>query len=233
MTGQVSSGSATENSNRRTTKVTTRTTLCHSFARRFRRNDKSSRRGCTSRGSGSTKHNSTGGRLPTTRRLRRCGRPTQTRPLRHVRCDRPAGRGENVLAVTLGNGWYNPLPLRMWGRHNLRDALTDRPAVSRRKVGDSRRRRHVGHNGERHVVEGGGGPCCAITCTWAKSTTRAETPGWEQAGFDDSTWRQAVCVEGPGGILQPRMRPGGRARTVAGSRRQHAACRRACRRSRT
>ncbi len=23
--------------------------------------------------------------------------------------------GENVIAVELGNGWYNPLPLRMWG----------------------------------------------------------------------------------------------------------------------
>ena len=33
-------------------------------------------------------------------------------------------RGENVLAVTLGNGWYNPLPLRMWGSLNLRNALT-------------------------------------------------------------------------------------------------------------
>lgn len=33
-------------------------------------------------------------------------------------------RGENCLGVTLGNGWYNPLPLRMWGRRNLREHLT-------------------------------------------------------------------------------------------------------------
>ena len=32
-------------------------------------------------------------------------------------------RGENVLGVTLGNGWYNPLPLKMWGRVNIRNAL--------------------------------------------------------------------------------------------------------------
>ena len=32
--------------------------------------------------------------------------------------------GSNVLAVTLGNGWYNPLPLRMWGHLNLREHLT-------------------------------------------------------------------------------------------------------------
>ncbi len=32
--------------------------------------------------------------------------------------------GSNSLGVTLGNGWYNPLPLRMWGHLNLREHLT-------------------------------------------------------------------------------------------------------------
>ena len=32
--------------------------------------------------------------------------------------------GANCIGVTLGNGWYNPLPLRMWGRLNLREYLT-------------------------------------------------------------------------------------------------------------
>ena len=31
---------------------------------------------------------------------------------------------ENVLRVELGNGWYNPLPLRMWYTYNLREALS-------------------------------------------------------------------------------------------------------------
>ena len=30
-------------------------------------------------------------------------------------------RGTNAIGVTLGNGWYNPLPLRMWGHLNLRE----------------------------------------------------------------------------------------------------------------
>ncbi|MEM7660310.1 MAG: family 78 glycoside hydrolase catalytic domain, partial [Bacteroidota bacterium] len=33
------------------------------------------------------------------------------------------GVGENVLGVMLGNGWYNPLPLRLFGRWNLREIL--------------------------------------------------------------------------------------------------------------
>ncbi len=32
--------------------------------------------------------------------------------------------GGNCLGVTLGNGWYNPLPLKMWGHKNIRKFLT-------------------------------------------------------------------------------------------------------------
>lgn len=34
------------------------------------------------------------------------------------------GTARNVLAVSLGSGWWNPLPLLFWGHLNLRDALT-------------------------------------------------------------------------------------------------------------
>lgn len=37
---------------------------------------------------------------------------------------------ENALCVELGNGWFNPLPLKMWYVYNLRDALaTGTPCV--------------------------------------------------------------------------------------------------------
>lgn len=31
--------------------------------------------------------------------------------------------GSNCIGVSLGNGWYNPLPLRMWGHLNIRKSL--------------------------------------------------------------------------------------------------------------
>ena len=31
--------------------------------------------------------------------------------------------GANTLTLELGNGWWNPLPMKMWGRYNLRDTL--------------------------------------------------------------------------------------------------------------
>lgn len=37
-------------------------------------------------------------------------------------------KGDNVMSVMLGNGWYNPLPLRMFSRFNLREVQeTGRP----------------------------------------------------------------------------------------------------------
>lgn len=33
-------------------------------------------------------------------------------------------KGKNKLGAIVGNGWYNLLPLRFWGRHTFRDALT-------------------------------------------------------------------------------------------------------------
>ena len=32
-------------------------------------------------------------------------------------------RGANVLELHIGNGWYNLLPMKMWGRYNLRQTL--------------------------------------------------------------------------------------------------------------
>jgi alpha-L-rhamnosidase len=42
---------------------------------------------------------------------------------------------KNCIGVTLGNGFYNPLPLKKWVRRNLRDVLkTGRPVFIRKIV---------------------------------------------------------------------------------------------------
>ena len=39
-------------------------------------------------------------------------------------------KNANVVGVMLGNGWYNPLPLKLFGRYNLRDYQeTGRPIL--------------------------------------------------------------------------------------------------------
>lgn len=116
--------------------------------------------------------------------------------------------GDNSLTVTVGNGWYNPLPLCMWGRFNLRDALAvGRPClVAKLEIEyDDGTTETVVSDTSWKVAEG---PLVRNSLYLGEVyDARRETPGWQEAGFDDGAWRPAVHVEGPGGVLQPRVAP--------------------------
>lgn len=102
-------------------------------------------------------------------------------------------RGRNAIGVMLGNGWFNPLPLKMWGSLNLRDHLTiGEPRLCVQLVVD---------------YADGSSETIATDETWKTSPgpilrnsvylgelydARREQPGWDKAGFDDSEWEQAV-----------------------------------------
>jgi len=117
-------------------------------------------------------------------------------------------RGTNCLGVMLGNGWFNPLPMRMWGNLNLREHLaigrprfiaqlevryrdgTIQTICSERswRVGESEIRRNNIYLGE--VVD-----------------ARRAQPGWDKPRFDDSNWRQAQPVSQPIGALVAQPQP--------------------------
>jgi alpha-L-rhamnosidase len=117
--------------------------------------------------------------------------------------------GRNCLGVTLGNGWYNPLPLLMWGRKNLRTHLpVGRPRLIAQlnlsyedgssesirsdeswKVTDGPILRNNIYLGE--VFDG-----------------RKEIPGWDLPGFDDSAWSSARSADEPiGGLVAQPLEP--------------------------
>jgi len=116
--------------------------------------------------------------------------------------------GENCLGVTLGNGWYNPLPLRMWGRLNLREHLpTGRPCLIAQleiqfadgtswtltsdtswKVGEGPIRRNNIYLGEVYDA-------------------RREVPGWDRPGLEDADWENAVEAPHPGGRMEAQPQP--------------------------
>jgi alpha-L-rhamnosidase len=111
--------------------------------------------------------------------------------------------GRAAVGIILGNGWYDPLPLRMWGRFNLREALTvGRPRAILQlnieyadgtkdevvtdeswKVGDSPIIRNSVYLGEVYDA-------------------RREQPGWDKPGFDDRNWGAAVPAAEPIGPLR-------------------------------
>ncbi|MCP5537391.1 MAG: family 78 glycoside hydrolase catalytic domain [Akkermansiaceae bacterium] len=134
--------------------------------------------------------------------------PLWTRPDKRVfystfDVTRNLAAGNNCLGVTLGNGWYNPLPLRMWGRKNLREHLpVGRPQFIARLH-----------------IEYADGSSTAITtdATWKvtqgpilrnniylgeKVDARRNIPEWDQPGLDDSDWKTARAAPAPEGRLQ-------------------------------
>jgi alpha-L-rhamnosidase len=116
--------------------------------------------------------------------------------------------GSNCLGLALGNGWYNPLPLRMWGHRNIREALVNgRPRVIACLV--------VEHpDGTRTIVTTGpgwttaGGPALRNSIYLGEERdARRALPGWDQAGFDDSQWRPARVTEDLLDSLRPLLMP--------------------------
>jgi len=106
--------------------------------------------------------------------------------------------GTNDIRVLLGNGWYNPLPLRFWGRINFREALT----IGRPKVLANLR----------------------IVYTDGSVETIATDESWQTAESSilrnnvflgekidgrkkPSDWTAAVAVKAPGGQLVAAMMP--------------------------
>jgi alpha-L-rhamnosidase len=116
--------------------------------------------------------------------------------------------GGNCLGVSLGNGFYNPLPLRKWGRRNLRNDLTvGKPAflaklvinykngTSREIISDTTWKYSYGPIRKNSVYLG------------VAYDARKELKGWDLFGFDERLWKLAKIGNKPGGKLQKAFFP--------------------------
>ncbi|MBT29392.1 MAG: hypothetical protein CMO01_06985 [Thalassobius sp.] len=117
-------------------------------------------------------------------------------------------QGKNSVEIILGNGFYNPLPMKMWGNLNLRNALpTGIPAVIAKLVLKDT-------NGEIKEI--------VTDETWKYTSgpilknsvyigevydANLEVNGWQNPDFDDANWKNSVVVAGPGGELQKSIMP--------------------------
>lgn len=116
--------------------------------------------------------------------------------------------GPNALAAMLGNGWFNPLPLRMWGRINLREHLAvGRPRLIAQlniEYEDGTRESVVSDNGWRVAA----GPIIRNSVYLGEVyDARREQPGWDQPGFDDRNWASASSAGRPSAALRSQVLP--------------------------
>ncbi len=116
--------------------------------------------------------------------------------------------GDNTIGVLLGNGWYNPLPLRLFSKYNLREYLTTgRPKLIAQLLITYK-------NGERKTI------VSDDTWKWDEGPilkdnvylgevydARRKQPGWNNTGFDDSEWKKVVVADPPGGDLRAQLVP--------------------------
>ncbi len=117
-------------------------------------------------------------------------------------------RGRNAAGIILGNGWRNPLPLRMWNRYNPRDVLAVAPPSAIMQLDIE----YTDGNKDRVVTDP----------SWKTAPSpllrnsvylgelydaRLEQPGWNKAGFDDSAWKSALLADPPRGTLQTQPMP--------------------------
>ena len=117
-------------------------------------------------------------------------------------------KGANCLGVTLGNGFYNPLPLRMWGNLNLRNALpTGIPTFTARLVVEyiNGKTDEISTDNTWKFIPGPVAKNNVYLGEWYDA--RNELPGWDRSGFDDSAWKKACILDSPGGTLQSRFFP--------------------------
>jgi len=116
--------------------------------------------------------------------------------------------GLNCVGVLLGNGWWNPLPLRMWGSRNLRaDLPVGRPCLIAQLVIE-------GEDGKEVIIATGpdwqvrGGPILRNNVYLGEVyDARREVPGWDSPGAIEAGWAPAALCPRPSGALQAQPQP--------------------------
>ncbi len=110
--------------------------------------------------------------------------------------------GQNVIAAMLGNGWYNPLPMKLWGWLNLREHLTiGRPRLIAQLNIDftDGTQQSVTTDESWKVCDG---PILRNNVYLGEVyDARLEKEGWDKPGFDDSKWNSAGIAGEPLGPL--------------------------------
>lgn len=117
-------------------------------------------------------------------------------------------KGSNAVGVMLGNGWYNPLPIRLFGFANLRELQqTGRPVLKAQlliRYSDGTSEVVSTDNSWKTAP----GPIIRNNVYLGERyDARAETDNWNKSGLNDSNWKNAAISDGPSGVLSVQMQP--------------------------
>jgi alpha-L-rhamnosidase len=117
-------------------------------------------------------------------------------------------RGTNVAGVMLGNGWWNPLPFKFFGRWDLRQyQQTGRPCLKAEI-----RLEYKDHSIEKIVTDEAWqtapGPVIHNNVYLGETyDARLEQKNWTTTKGSSAAWKKAVLVNGPEGKLSVQEQP--------------------------
>lgn len=117
--------------------------------------------------------------------------------------------GDNCLGVVLGNGFYNPLPMRKWGRRNMREDLASvgEPVFIAKlliQFEDGRSEEIVSDTTWTYAY----GPLVKNSVyLGVVYDARKDIQGWDSPGYNDRSWSPAEIGKDPGGKLQETFFP--------------------------
>lgn len=117
-------------------------------------------------------------------------------------------KGNNTIGVMLGNGWYNPMPIKLFQTWNLRNTLTvGKPCVKaqlRITYNDGSTATLVTDDGWKT----GDGPVLKNSVYLGETyDARLEQTGWNKPGFKEVAWTSAKQISGPEGKLTAKSIP--------------------------
>lgn len=111
-------------------------------------------------------------------------------------------KGDNAIGVMLGDGWYNPKPIKLFTSFNVRDVLT----VGKNCVKAQILVKYT--DGSSTIIKTddtwktGEGPVLMNSVYLGETyDARLEQKNWNNKGFDDSSWSKATMATGPAGEL--------------------------------
>jgi len=111
--------------------------------------------------------------------------------------------GNNCIGIKLGNGFYNPLPLRKWGRRNLRnDTHVGKPVFIAKLLIKYKNGKTDEIASDQNWKYAYGPVLKNSVYIGVMYDAGKEIQGWDKSGFNDDSWHKAEFGNSPGGELQ-------------------------------
>lgn len=117
-------------------------------------------------------------------------------------------RGENMVGVMLGNGWYNPLPLRFWGGLNWRNALATGLPTVKAMVRIQYKDGTIDVIDTDNTWQTAPGPIVRNNIYLGEHhDARLEDPNWCTIKGNQQGWKEAIVTNGPKGMMTVQQQP--------------------------